>query len=132
MTRLKSDLQALEQLGDNLDSAKLRWESAKADQVQIQKNLKELSAQLGRISHTLQTAKAEHQKAQADAEKGITDAIRILLFKRIGTLTLDHLSQKAEITLSIDKKLDALLDVAPRTQRVALWFRLVLMKSGKR
>ena len=59
LTRLKSDLQALEQSGGNLDSAKLRWESTKADLVQIQKNLKELSAQLGRISHTLQTAKVE-------------------------------------------------------------------------
>ncbi len=129
LTRLKSDLQALEQPGGNLDSAKLRWESAKADLIQIQKNLKELSTQLGRISHTLQTAKAEHQKAQTDAEKGIAEAIRTLLYKRIGTLTLDHLDQKAEITSRIDKKLDALLEICRNKQNSAEKSAIGVMSS---
>jgi len=109
-TKLLSNLAELEQSGGDLEKAKSRWESAKAQLSEINKELKQFVSDEGGCKTSRQKAQEEYARALTDASKGLLDSTRALLSVRVGVLSKDDVSRKLQLMQKVEKELDNLLE----------------------
>lgn len=109
-TKLQSNLAELEQSGGDLEKAKSRWESAKAQLSEINKELKQFVSDEGGCKTSLHKAQEEYARALTDASKGLLDSTRAQLSVRVGVLSKDDVSRKMQLLQKVEKELDNLLE----------------------
>jgi len=108
--QLQDDLQALEQAGSDLDSARLRWEAAKQELANIRSEKEKHIKKEGELSKTLNDAESRQNDAAAAASEGLLDSVREVLNTRVGTLTSEELDHVTVLLSQHSKDIEQLLE----------------------
>ncbi len=129
LATLQADLQQLAQAGGDVAQAKSRWEAAKAELASISADLKDVIAERGGVEHALSSARAELEKAQAAAAKGLADAMRQRLRTRVGALSTEDNKQLPQVMSQVEKNLDKALDLSRNRKNSAERSAVGIMSS---
>ena len=97
VTRIKKDLQLLEQAGSDLEKARQRWEQSKQDLAEIRTTKEEYKIHQGELKGKLDDADEQRQLAADAAALGLDDSVRELLDKRVGDLEENDLEKVSSL-----------------------------------
>ncbi len=95
----------MESEGD-LKQARILWEDAKRALLEIQQEKSTLLVRKGSLEKDQHNANQEHEKAQKEAETGMSDISRSRLEQRVGKVTLDNKDKLSQIERELDRELE--------------------------
>ena len=110
VTRIKKDLQLLEQAGSNLEKARQRWEQSKQDLAEIRITKEEHKIHQGELKGKLDDADEQRQSAADAAALGLDDSVRELLDKRVRDLQENDLEKVSLLEHQFRQDVEKLLE----------------------
>jgi len=107
---VKSDLQALEEAGSDLEKARQRWDSAKQELANIRENKEQQKISEGELNGKLTDATEQQQVAKAAACIGLDNTLRDLLKQRVGAIQISDLERIPSIEYQIRQTIEGELE----------------------
>ena len=111
-SQLQQDIQALEQADSDLDEARLRWEAAKQELANIRLEIEQQKIQEGALNEKLNDAEKQKGHANDAAAKGLSDAARESLNRRIRSLQGNDIDSIATLELKYRQAIDGQITTA--------------------
>ena len=106
IAKTREDIQLLEQAGSNLEKARQRWEQAKQALADIRTTKEQRKIREGELNGKREDAQAQLKRAANAAKRGLDDAVRMLLDKRVGTLQESDLERVSSLEERIRQNIE--------------------------
>ncbi len=110
VSRMKKDLQTLEQAGSNLEKAKQHWEQARQEVADIRKSKEEYKSREGELKGKSSNAEDQRKLAANAAKNGLDDAVRELLDERVGSLRSIDIQKVLSLEYQFRQDIEKLLE----------------------